>query len=295
MDVNDTNSTGVFFLNHTLSGVELIQLYYTPVLVYLGCLGNGISMYVFFGTKLRKLSSSYYLATLAVSDNLFLVSMFVVWLRMVGLDLYNLHGVCHIINYITGVCSFLSVWLVLAFTVERFVAVRYPLLRQSVCTVARAKLAITILVVFSLVVYSPQLFASTITSINGNDSCNVHPDWRQTVNVFNYVDTVLTLLIPVVVITVLNVCISRTVWKLASVRRRLTHRAPAGGMQMRKMPQTQAGRPRKHCSMSQNKVTKMLLVVSTVCLCLHFPSYVMRVVADLIEVWVMDVVVCFMF
>lgn len=290
---NDTNSTE-FFFNHTLSGVELIQLYYTPILVYLGCLGNGISMYVFFGTKLRKLSSSYYLATLAVSDNLFLVSTFVVWLRMVGLDLYNRQGVCQVINYVTGVCSFLSVWLVLAFTVERFVAVRYPLLRQSVCTVARAKLAITVLVVVSLVVYSPQMFASTITNINGNDSCNVHPEWRQTVNVFNYVDTVLTLLIPVVVITILNVCISRTVWKLASIRRRLTHRAPAGGMHMRKMPQAQVGgRQRKHCTVSQNKVTKMLLVVSTVCLCLHFPSYVMRVIADLIEVWVLDVVMLF--
>lgn len=284
MDHNNTTlDSNEILPNRTLSAVELIQLYYTPILVYLGSFGNGISVYVFFGTKLRKLSSSYYLATLAVCDNLFLMSMFVVWLRMVGLDLYNRDGVCHLINYITGVCSFLSVWLVLAFTVERFVAVRYPLLRQSVCTVSRAKTAIIVLVLASLIIYSPQLLASTVTN-----TCNVHPEWRQIVNVFNYIDTVLTFLIPVVVITVLNVYISRTVWKLASVRRRLTHRAAANAMPLRKVSQShQAGnRARRCCTVSQNKVTKMLLVVSTVCLCLHLPSYVMRVIADLIEVWV---------
>lgn len=266
--------------------IELFQYYFTPVLVYLGSVGNGISVYVFFATKLRKLSSSYYLAALAISDNIFLCMLFFLWLSMVGVDVYNKPVMCQIMNYLTGVCSFLSVWLVFAFTVERFVAVRYPLLRQSMCTVSRAKTVIIALVVLAMGLYSPQAIFSTVTTLPNENvrhpTCYVDPEWKEFINIFNYFDTLITFIIPVVVIIYLNICISRTIWKLSSVRRKLTHRETPAGLHMRKTPHRVARQRRNPTS--QNKVTKMLLVVSTACLCLHFPSYVMRVIADLIQV-----------
>lgn len=57
--------------------------------------------------------------------------------------------------YLLQICSFLSVWLVVLFTVERFIAVRYPLHRPAVCTVARAKLFICCLTTIALPIYSP--------------------------------------------------------------------------------------------------------------------------------------------
>lgn len=64
---------------------DFLVMYYTPVLVCLGCIGNVLSVFVFFRTKLKKLSSSYYLSALAVSDTIFLLSLLIVWL--------NFHGV----------------------------------------------------------------------------------------------------------------------------------------------------------------------------------------------------------
>ncbi|KAG8326321.1 G-protein coupled receptor activity protein [Homalodisca vitripennis] len=58
------------------------------------------------------------------------------------------------------VCSFLSVWFVVAFTVERFIAVRYPLKRPSMCTVTRAKMVLSVLTLFTLSMCSPYLFIS---------------------------------------------------------------------------------------------------------------------------------------
>lgn len=118
--------------------VDVLTLYYTPILVFGGCIGNILSVIVFFKTKLKKLSSSYYLAALGISDTCFLLSAFVPWLNYLDINIYNKNYFCQFFTYISGLCSFLSVWFVVAFTVERFIAVSYPLRRLTMCTVRRA-------------------------------------------------------------------------------------------------------------------------------------------------------------
>jgi len=137
--------------------VTSIQFYYTPALVLLGSLGNCLSVVVFSTPKLRQLSSSYYLAALAISDTVYLLSVFCVWLNLVDVSLYNEQGFCQAIMYLSSVCSFLSVWFVVAFTVERFVAVRYPLHRPAVCTVARARAVLLMLTAVGLLLYLPMI------------------------------------------------------------------------------------------------------------------------------------------
>ena len=60
-----------------------VQLYLTPIIIFVGLIGNIISFFVFLTTSLRHLSSSVYLAALALADSgfLFQVSFFshVVW------------------------------------------------------------------------------------------------------------------------------------------------------------------------------------------------------------------------
>ncbi|XP_031347093.1 neuropeptides capa receptor-like [Photinus pyralis] len=284
---NGTNATTL----HEFSAIELVQLYYTPILVYLGTIGNALSMVVFFKTKLKKLSSSYYLASLALSDSVFLLSLFVVWLNMVDVNWFNQHGVCQLMVYLTGACSFLSVWLVLAFTVERFIAVRYPLLRQSVCTVSRAKMIISILVVLSILIFSPLLLFARVQVVpqKTTELCTIDSDFENFATVFNIIDTAVTFVIPVFVIVILNTCISRTIWKLGSVRRKLTYRGALPEVPTHsKRESTKGCRVKPSVHLSQNKITKMLLVVSTVCLCLNFPSYLMRVLTYLIELRVIE-------
>jgi 7 transmembrane receptor (rhodopsin family) len=117
---------------------DFLTHYYTPALVFVGSIGNILSVIVFFKTKLRKLSSSYYLAALGISDTCFLIGAFVSWLNYININIYNQNYYCQFFTYISGLCSFLSVWFVVAFTVERFIAVLYPLKRQTMCTVKRA-------------------------------------------------------------------------------------------------------------------------------------------------------------
>lgn len=249
-----------------------VELYYTPILVHLGLLGNCLSVCVFFGTKLQRASSSIYLGALAISDSGFLMMIFIVWLNMFHVHLFNTSGFCQFFIYFSSLCSFFSVWLVVAFTVERYVAVKYPLHRQSLCTVARAKVVILCLTVLAILWCSPVLWFSGLREVStryGNDTiCTLAIGWKSWASVYNGIDTVLTFALPLTILVIFNTLIARNIYKLYHVRRTLTIESDASNER-----DARAARER----MPQTKVTKMLLFVSSAFLCLNMPSFVMRV------------------
>lgn len=264
--------------NLTENVLRSVQLYYTPMLVYFGSLGNCLSVIVFFGTKLCQYSSSIYLGALAISDTGFLVSVFVVWLNLVEVGLFNQQGFCQFFIYLTTLCSFMSVWLVVAFTVERFIAVQYPLYRQSMCTVARAKATVTILTTLGVVLCSPVLWFSAPRlqyGKNGNvTECHLAEGLESWAIVYNVIDTVLTFAIPFTVIIILNVLIARAIYRHIKIRKSLTNEPSS---MKEKQPQAQNFRN----NLAQTKITKMLLVVSSAFLCFNLPAYVLRIYAFL--------------
>lgn len=134
---------------------NVMNLYFTPFLAVAGTIGNILSVLVFFGTKLKKLSSSYYLAFLAIFDTGFLWCNFIQWMNFLHINFYARNGFCQLFTWLSNACSVLSVWLVVAFTIERFVAVLYPLKRPTLCTVRRARCIICYLVVFNAINSAP--------------------------------------------------------------------------------------------------------------------------------------------
>lgn len=159
---------------------EYLSHFYTPTIVIFGSIGNILSVIVFFKTKLRKLSSSYYLAALGISDTVFLLVAFVTWLNFLSINIYNKGGYCEIFTYLSGLCSFLSVWFVVAFTIERYIAVLYPLKRQSMCTVKRACSVLICLVIVGCVLNIPlYMYASPVYSKDLSDYiCDIKEDHK---------------------------------------------------------------------------------------------------------------------
>lgn len=118
--------------------LNLLHTYYVPFIIAVGLLGNFFSCVVFLTTPLKTRSSSYYLAALAMADFGFLLVLLVVHCSFNDvLDLFNKDGWCQTFVYVSSVCANLSVWFIVAFTVERFIAVQYPLQRPQICTVSR--------------------------------------------------------------------------------------------------------------------------------------------------------------
>lgn len=73
--------------------------YFLPVITIAGTIGNVLSVVVFLRTKLKKLSSSYYLAFLAIFDTGFLWCSFLQWLNFFKL-MYTNGTFC--VNYSHG-------------------------------------------------------------------------------------------------------------------------------------------------------------------------------------------------
>ncbi|CAK9295875.1 unnamed protein product [Gordionus sp. m RMFG-2023] len=166
--------------------LRFFNTYYTIFIIILGLLGNSLSIAVILSTnsilhksgfnknfKLRKRkvrntsswpcsSYYYYLAAVAMADSGFLICLFIVWLTYLNINLYNRNGICQIVVYLTYVFSFVSVWLIVAFTIERFIAIYFPFQRPSVCTVKRAKMNIIIIVTIGFILYPFILFSAGI-------------------------------------------------------------------------------------------------------------------------------------
>lgn len=157
MGTNHTHSADFEFM---ISFSANAYLYYTPLLTVVGTIGNILSVMVFFRTRLRKLSSSYYLSALCISDTGFLLVNFLPWLGLFNINIYNQNGFCQLFTFLSGFCSALSVWFVVAFTIERFIAVMYPLKRQTMCTVKRAKSVLFGLIVVSAIHSMPLIALS---------------------------------------------------------------------------------------------------------------------------------------
>ncbi|CAD7002948.1 unnamed protein product [Ceratitis capitata] len=170
-----------FELWDNVAGLSMdLNFYYTPFLTIVGGIGNILSIIVFSITKLRKLSSSFYLTALAVSDNCFLVGLFIQWLNFFNIDLYNRDYLCQFLTFLSSWTNFCSAWFVVAFTVERFIAVAFPLKRQSMCTVRHARIVILLLTLLGFMHSSPFLLWAKPIYFPKVDAtvCDINSEYR---------------------------------------------------------------------------------------------------------------------
>ncbi|XP_050360746.1 neuromedin-U receptor 1-like isoform X2 [Nymphalis io] len=250
--------------------VSSIYLYYTPLLVFLGVIGNLVSIYVFYISKLRLQSTSQYLSALALSDTVFLLQLTPPWLSAAQITgIFHRGGFCQVFVYISYVSCCLSAWLEVSFTLERFVAVIYPLRRNAVCTVARARYVIVTIVLASLILNIPVLrFA-----VPSHNDCNIDREYLDHAARFNLVDTIVSFTIPLAGIVILNSWIMFGVWRLERTRRRLMKAERPRGRRRARCTRLLA------CQRAQQRVTRMLLIVSSVFVILNLPAYTFRVLA----------------
>lgn len=201
--------TSLYFL------LDFFHVYYILAIILLGLVGNLLSCVVFLKTHLKLRSSSYYLAALATADFGFLMSLLLVWLNStVGWRVFNNDGWCETSMYVSSVCGSLSVWLIAAFTVERFIAVQYPLHRPHMCTVARAKMIIRVLTIFALASHSYSFVtAGVVQNQDGDEVCDLRIEYLETMRIISIIDSIVSLIVPLVLIIVMNTMIMRNLLK----------------------------------------------------------------------------------
>ncbi|KAK7115679.1 hypothetical protein V1264_001504 [Littorina saxatilis] len=187
-----------------------------PVWWVIGFLGNPVCAVIWYGRRMRRNNSSaVYLGSLAVSDFLFLIlhlmyNLHTVW----GHDIYNAHGACEAFMFFFYLPQYMSVSLVAAFTVERYVAVCHPFLKEKWCTVRRAFIVVLILLIFCAALSSGQIYLWSYHP--GPDHCSYRLGTKEFVDVWNWtVDMIMFAAVPLLVL-LFNVLVLREIIKLSS-------------------------------------------------------------------------------
>ncbi|ESP04570.1 hypothetical protein LOTGIDRAFT_97263, partial [Lottia gigantea] len=223
--------------------------YLIPVIIIIGILGNIISLVVFIGSKFRKISTAVYLAAMAVSDIGFLITAGLTWLESMGLNIFQLPGMCHIFIYLGYVFGFTSVWFITLLTVEIFIAIFYSQKAVNICTVKSARKIVCITAFCGFSIYFFSFWTSDTTMIGNHVFCITRINARDALIGISLTDTLLAFLLPFSMI-------DQPINSESSIR------APGGGL----------GKARK-------KMMKMLLTTIMVFLLLNLPSHALRLQA----------------
>lgn len=130
----------------------------TIVIIIVGLVCNCLSVCVLSQKTMRKSSTNMYLAVLAVYDMLALIMNFMIGVLRgqyinVNKDFQASEHLCKAQAVFVEVFNLLSVWIIVAFTVERYILVIYPL-KSKLNTFNRSRLVIfgvsLVVIVFSL-------------------------------------------------------------------------------------------------------------------------------------------------
>ena len=115
--------------------------------------------------------------------------------------------ICYMQTYISFVASFVHIWMVLAFTAERFFAVNFPLKHMSQCTPNLSRGVILIIIVPAFLSYiHPAFFVS---QVDNRGQCREKLGYERYMHYLNIIDTIMTMFLPFIVVSILNILIIR--------------------------------------------------------------------------------------
>ena len=157
----------------------------------------------------RRIRSSAYLFTLALIDAFFLLDLLPGMIHTAFVtNLYRkINFICCIQTYISFVASFSHIWMVLAFTAERFYAVNFPLKHMSQCTSNLSRIVILIIIVPALLCYiHPAFFVS---GVDNRGQCREKDHYERYLHNLNIIDTIMTMFLPFILVSILNILIIR--------------------------------------------------------------------------------------
>ncbi|CAL1547523.1 unnamed protein product, partial [Lymnaea stagnalis] len=144
---------------------KLLLLYVPPFLLILGTLGNLFSFLILRHKSMNQQSIYIYLSTLAIFDSLVLYfGLIRLWVNEIsGLDIRNESAwICKGLPTLGYTFSDVSVWLIVAVTVERYFVVSHPFKASYFCQDIRAKKIIAGLVVVFFSINAHLLFSTDL-------------------------------------------------------------------------------------------------------------------------------------
>ena len=125
-----------------------ISRFWFPILIPLGLVGNTLSFLVMIRPNNRHISTCIYMAAISINDNLMMCPALQDWLvgTVFVREWYLLECLVH--KYLHAYCLQCGTYHVLAMTIDKYVAIKWPHRAATYSTPMRAKAIIFTIVIF---------------------------------------------------------------------------------------------------------------------------------------------------
>ena len=243
----------------TYKVASYINVYWFPILVPIGLVGNSLSFLVMTQPNNRQMSTCIYMAAISVIDNLMMCLALHYWLVTV-VKVHELQmWECKTISYLTNSSLQSSTYQVLAMTVDKYVAIKWPHRAAVYSTPKRSRVISTGVIVCCLSYNVPHFFAASVVG----GQCLSYSVGGTITRVYSWITFVINGIIPFSMLIYMNSVIVQTVRN----SRKLFRSTATENEQNKEARQRLMIR-------AENQLTIMLLCVTMLFLILLFPTYI---------------------
>ena len=248
----------------TYKVASFIDTYWFPVLIPIGLMGNTLSFLVMIKQNNRKMSTCIYMAAISINDNLMMCSAFHYWLvSAANIHKWNLWE-CKLSAYLHNFSLQSATYQVLAMTLDKYVAIKWPHRAATYSTPRRARLIALGVLVTTLSYNVPHLFLGGLLG----GQCLAYVVGGTITRVYSYISFSLNGVIPFSLLIYMNYVIVHAVSKSRRMFRGTTNRE--------KYSDTNQGMDTRQRTMksAENQLTIMLLLVTLLFSILLIPTYI---------------------
>ena len=243
--------------------LSTVKYKYAYIIAGLGILANMLALVVLLQPPMRRRSTYAYLAVLAVSDSMVLAGSITDILIGEEILLPN-QTVVLISDTLRMYCRQCSAWLLVAVTVDRYIAVAHPLRARRTC-----KRTIAYMVLSLLVILSPLAIAFIVI--------NLYKQYHQ-IYIFYNVNAAIYAVIPFISLLVLNGLIIYRMRQRSNLRQEMVDRSKITTLQLRKRQSQVKSAIQSQVKSEEERLTIILLSTTFAYSLLIFPKIVYLII-----------------
>ena len=186
---------------------QILYIYYIPVIICLGISLNTIVCIVLLRTKLRKKFFTHVFAATTISDNGFLFTVLLIWMKDQAVDIYKAPGMCQMIIFMSHFFPFLSFWHSVSASIILLIRPRSSCLTNTCNGPGKSRTLIISLSIFTLTIYVYKTWTNGVLVIQGARFCTILPETEEAMKILNILDVIVLLVLPFLIFAIFDLLI----------------------------------------------------------------------------------------